>query len=333
MIAIRRLGWLALVLAYGQIVFGAIVRITGSGMGCGDSWPTCAGAWLPPLERPDLIIEVTHRYIAAALTIVIAALALTAFVRRRMHGFAGLGGVLRPALLAAATVIATALLGAVTVWLHLTNKGVIVAHLTLAMALLAVLLVVIVRAGGLAPRSAALASRTSGTEGSSPSGRSTRGALIAAGLVFITIVLGALTANLPGANTACTGFPLCSGSWVPTDSVQHVQYAHRVLAFLLLLHSGALALGVARRGETVLVGLARLTFVTVLLQIGIAAALVQLRLPWVLRSLHEAVGTLLWLAAAALAIVAVRQRQRRHAAARSIADVVEGAAAAAEARA
>ena len=87
MSALRRLAWVALVLAFGQIVFGAIVRITGSGMGCGDSWPQCAGQWLPPLERPDLIIEVTHRYIAAALTLVIIALVLLQSERIRSFAF------------------------------------------------------------------------------------------------------------------------------------------------------------------------------------------------------------------------------------------------------
>ncbi len=78
MTALRRLGYVAVLLAFVQIVFGAIVRITGSGMGCGDHWPTCAGYIIPPLSRPDLIIEVTHRYIAATVTVAIIVLLLTA---------------------------------------------------------------------------------------------------------------------------------------------------------------------------------------------------------------------------------------------------------------
>jgi len=41
MATIRRLGYLALVVGFAQVLFGAIVRITGSGMGCGDHWPDC----------------------------------------------------------------------------------------------------------------------------------------------------------------------------------------------------------------------------------------------------------------------------------------------------
>jgi heme a synthase len=38
---VRRLSLLALGTACLHLVFGAIVRITGSGMGCGNNWPKC----------------------------------------------------------------------------------------------------------------------------------------------------------------------------------------------------------------------------------------------------------------------------------------------------
>ena len=317
MSALRRLAWVALVLAFGQIVFGAIVRITGSGMGCGDSWPQCAGQWLPPLERPDPIIEVTHRYIAAALTLVIIALVASAFVRRRMAGVGGPGGVLRPTLLAATLVIVAALFGAATVKLELSNKGVIVTHLAIAMTLLAVLLVVIDRTRDFAaPHNITIQART------------LRSAYAAVVLVFLTLVLGALTAHIPGANTACGGFPLCNGSFVPTAAIQHVQYAHRIVALLVLLHVAALAVGVTRRREVPLLTPVRLTLAAIGLQIVIAAMLVERNLPLVLRSLHEAVGTLIWLLVVWLTVVA-----RRHTAATAAAPAIARVATAAEARA
>src|SRR5512143_4042956 len=114
MTLLRRMSWLSLVLGLGHIVFGAIVRISGSGMGCGDHWPKCQGHWFPPLDRTDLIIEVTHRYIAATLSIAILALLAVALLRRAVPGVGGRGGVLRSALLAAALVLAAAIFGAVT---------------------------------------------------------------------------------------------------------------------------------------------------------------------------------------------------------------------------
>src|SRR5687768_3517577 len=112
---LTRLSYASLALAYVQAVLGAVVRITGSGMGCGDHWPRCHGYWFPPLDRLDLIIEVTHRYVAAALTLAVLALLITAWSARRSPGVGGPGGVLGPTFAAALLVVAAALLGAVTV--------------------------------------------------------------------------------------------------------------------------------------------------------------------------------------------------------------------------
>ena len=98
---LRRLGFVALVLGFAQVVFGAIVRITGSGMGCGDHWPKCNGVWFPPLDNAELFIEITHRWIAAGLLIAILALLVAAYAQRDELGIAGRGGVLRVALGAA----------------------------------------------------------------------------------------------------------------------------------------------------------------------------------------------------------------------------------------
>src|SRR5665647_1067826 len=136
--SLRRLSYTALALAFAQIVFGAIVRITGSGLGCGDHWPKCAGQWFPPADRTDLIIEITHRYLALGLTVVVIALLIMAFTKKSEAGVAGKGGVLRPAAIAAGLVVTAALLGAVTVKMML-NPFVIAAHLTIAMSLLATL--------------------------------------------------------------------------------------------------------------------------------------------------------------------------------------------------
>lgn len=295
--AIRRSAWVALILGFGHVVFGAIVRITGSGMGCGDHWPKCHGYWIPPMNRPDLIVEVSHRYFAALLTLAVIALLTLTWQRRHLPGVSGRHGLIRPAALSAVLVVAAALFGAATVKLELTNKAVIVIHLSIAMALLATLVVAIVRAGGLG------ASRLTK---SIVSEKTSRAAIAAAGLAFLAIVLGALTAHIPGANVACQGFPLCRGGILPSDPSQHIQFAHRMIAFLLLFHLAALSITVPRRGERFAGTLARLSLGSVVVQIVVAAVMVEMQLPAVWRSAHEAVGTFVWLVIVVFALLTRR---------------------------
>lgn len=313
---IRRLAWVALVLGFGHIVFGAIVRITGSGLGCGDHWPKCHGYWFPPLDRIDLIIEVSHRYFAAALSTAIVALLILTLARRRLPGVSGANGVLRPVALAAALVIAAALFGAVVVKLELTNKLVIVTHLGVAMSLLGALVVAIVRAGGppLLPEYFATAETSSPFASASQhsiaawtaSRKTARGAAWAAGIAFTALVLGALTAHIPGANSACEGFPLCRGGLLPTEPTQHLQFVHRLVAFALFFHLIGLTIATAKRGERRMSMLARLAVAFCLAQLLVAAVMVEMQLPPVWRSLHEAVGTALWIVVFLFALVARR---------------------------
>ncbi len=316
MTAIRRLAWISVALAFGHIVFGAIVRISGSGLGCGDHWPKCHGYWFPPLERTDLIIEVSHRYFAAALSLAIVTLLATAWRNRREAGVSGSNGVLRPIVLSTALVISAALFGAVVVKLELTNKFVIVTHLAIAMSLLGALLVSIVRSGGppripeyaqFATNAASFGSASDRSAANWIASRSTaRSAFAAAGLTFLALVLGALTAHIPGANVACQGFPLCRGGLLPTLPAQYVQFAHRLVAFTLFFHLVGMSIAISRRGERKMAAMANAAVTLCILQLLVAAAMVEMQLPPVWRSLHEAVGTLLWLVVFLLALVARR---------------------------
>jgi len=286
--ALKRLSYVALIVAGLQIVFGAIVRISGSGMGCGNHWPTCYGRWFPPLDQPTLVIEWTHRLIAAALLAALVALVAAAYASRREPGVGGRGGVLRASLLALAMWPAQALLGAITVWLG--NAWYATAsHWLLAATLLAALAAAVVRAGGLG---GACARREQA------SARTARGAAAGAGIALVTICVGGVTATYPGANVACSAFPLCGPAFASTVALtgRDIQMTHRLLALLLTLHVFGLLWGVRRRREAVVVVRAlALAAALVTAQIGIAAAMIALRLPPVLRSLHQTVGALIWL--------------------------------------
>ena len=60
MTRIARFAWFTLVFNVVVILMGALVRSTGSGAGCGRSWPTCQGEVLPELEGATTI-EFAHR--------------------------------------------------------------------------------------------------------------------------------------------------------------------------------------------------------------------------------------------------------------------------------
>ena len=289
---VRRLAYLALLIGFAQVVFGAIVRITGSGLGCGDSWPDCYGSFTPAHGAPTLLVEISHRYGAATLSIAIVLLAAVAWAKRAEPGVGGRGGALRPSLLAVLLVIVAALFGAITVKLALSPL-VVVTHLAIAMSLLAVLVVVAVRAGGF--RSATVPARYA---------RTVRSGRAAGGLTFLALVFGALTANTPSAAAACQGFPWCR-SVLTNGAPLYIHLTHRIIALLLLGHLIGIVIGVRKRGEARPVrAAAAAALALVILQILIAAAMVEMHLPPGLRSLHQAVGTALWIAVVALASLA-----------------------------
>ena len=61
---------LGLVLSVLSILAGAFVRATGSGDGCGATWPTCKGKIIPGLSDTSEIIEFSHRSVSGVLLIV-----------------------------------------------------------------------------------------------------------------------------------------------------------------------------------------------------------------------------------------------------------------------
>ena len=261
-----RLAWSAATVTYLLIILGAIVRITGSGMGCGEHWPLCNGRLLPPLDLPTLI-EYGHRLAAAAASVLVTALAAYAWWLRHRPPPSSTA-LHRPgvaAYIALALLILQIGLGAVTVKLQLPPWTVIL-HLGTAMLLLATLLVV---ARGV------------------PLARPSRAGLGALALGFVTVLFGALTANL-GAASACIGFPLCNGELVPAGNyLQHVHWTHRLLAYALAGYVCWWALRTKRRGAWYVAAL-------VIMQVAVAATMVLFALPRLLQIAHVAVGAAVW---------------------------------------
>lgn len=294
---LRRFSYVVFGVACTHLVFGAIVRISGSGMGCGDHWPRCYGSFFPPLNRPDLIIEVSHRYLASLLLLSLIALLWAAWRRRAEPGVGGPGGVLRSAGLAVALGFSAALLGAMTVKMGNAPFATL-AHWTVAMSLVATVVATVIRAGGLGGTATLL---------HAVSGRTQRATIAGAAMALVAVVMGGLTAKYPGASVACQAFPLCGANPDVQRAAVHIQLTHRIIALLLVLHLfGLLMMQRKRRESPVILRAVSIAFALGVLQLLVAGAMIGMHLPPVLRSLHEATGVSIWIATFVLAYLARR---------------------------
>jgi heme A synthase len=288
----KRFATLALITAfftYALIVFGGVVRITGSGMGCGDDWPLCNGQLIPPMDF-ETLIEYGHRLAALLVTVLVFAVAAYALRRRRDPGIAG-RGIVALAVTAAVLLVVQVFVGAVTVWLELPT-GSVVLHLGLASALLAVLIV-------------------AGLRATAPPGPVRRDAGVtypawtyaAAAVGFLLLFLGALVANT-GAAPLCRGFPLCNGLLIPKGGgLVHLHWTHRLVAYAEVVVIVVAAVLARRQAAPRAVQWAgAVSVVLVAAQVWVAAAMVLGGLTQSFRALHLAVGVALW---AALVVWAV----------------------------
>jgi heme a synthase len=66
--------WCVLAYNVAVILWGALVRATGSGAGCGGHWPLCNGEVLPHVSQVATIIELTHRVMSGGALVLVAAM-------------------------------------------------------------------------------------------------------------------------------------------------------------------------------------------------------------------------------------------------------------------
>lgn len=274
----RRTGWYALAAAaytYLLMIFGGVVRITGSGLGCGDAWPSCNGDWWPGWNL-TVWIEWTHRLLGAGALIPFVIMLWPIFRHRRSTAFRGL---LAPAGWSVGLLFLQAALGAITVKLE-TSPPVTTLHFLNGTLLLGVLVV--------------LASRA--LRGPAKRACKARLPMTAAILALLAITWGALTANL-GAGLACRGFPLCNGDLLPMGTspaltgLMHLHWVHRLLGYALaiVVLAGVVRSRAPGTSQSHRVA-ALLAMLAILLQIGLGAGLVLQGLPPLWRGLHVAMG-------------------------------------------
>lgn len=209
-----RLALATALFTFGLIIFGAVVRVTDSGLGCGSHWPLCNGTIFPPLDNLTAWIEWLHRLFAVLIGLLGIGMLVAALRAYRRQSRA----VLNITLAAAGLFLLQSALGAVVVVLELPPTFVTL-HLGTAMLLLGALLAAGVWASY----------RPAGAQ---------RGDFIAAltyvtaALSLVIILTGALVRG-SGATLACADWPLCNGQVFPFSQGQ-LATIHMVHRFAVL---------------------------------------------------------------------------------------------------
>src|SRR3954470_18722171 len=137
----RRLLTATILATFALIVVGGIVRVSDSGLGCGpegsgtDGWPLCGGRAVPLIDT-HMVVEYSHRILAAIVTVMVGLLALFAWRKQRDNK-----PLVRTSIAAFALIIVQASLGGLTVEKGLKEE-LVATHLGVAMLQIALILLV-----------------------------------------------------------------------------------------------------------------------------------------------------------------------------------------------
>jgi len=143
LIKFAKYAWFVLMFNLGVILWGAYVRATGSGAGCGSHWPLCGGEVIPRSENLETLIEFTHRLSSGIAFLLVLGLLIWAW-----RIFPRGSSVRKAAILSMVFMITEALVGAglvlfelvaedtstaraVSISIHLINTFLLLAFLTL----------------------------------------------------------------------------------------------------------------------------------------------------------------------------------------------------------
>ena len=286
--ALHRFAVVTVVATLGLIVAGGLVTSTESGLSVPD-WPLSYGRLMPPMVG-GVFYEHGHRMVATTvgiLTVVLAAWLAKREPRRWVR---------RLSYLAVATVVAQGVLGGLTV-IFLLPTAVSVAHACLAQTFFClVVTLAVVTSPRWLPQPASLRLPAS------------RLAALAAGAVFVQLVLGAVMRHTK-AGLAIPDFPLSLGRVVPPiDSFPvAIAFAHRAWALVVagvVFAAAAAAYRAGLRRSAIFLG----TLVPA--QIALGALTVLSRKGVAVTTAHVATGALLLGTSLALSLCALSAVRR-----------------------
>jgi heme A synthase len=283
-----RFAWLTLVVTVAVIVWGAVVRATGSGAGCGSHWPLCNGGVVPIAPRMATVIEYIHRITSGAAMLM--SLGLVVGARR---AFAPGHRARTWALVAFGFMLLEAALGAGLVLLHLVENntsalraGYIAVHLANTMVLTGVMTGTIWWA-------------------SQPAGDAVRASRVVRSRgLLATLVLMLVVAAAGGAVAlGDTLFPTASlvqGLAADLDSTSHFLIRLRVIHPALAVALALLVLAQTRRDPTFAgahgESMRTMVVTLVLAQAGLGAINLLMLAPLPLQMAHLFGSNLLWIA-------------------------------------
>lgn len=299
---LARLAWIVVAINLAVIGWGAYVRATGSGAGCGQHWPLCNGEVVPREPALATLIELTHRVTSGLALLALAALVVAVF-RHRPAGHparraaawsmffmlteAGVGaGLVLFELVADNASMARALFMAV----HLANTFLLLGAMTLTARWL-----------------------EDGATGIAIAGRGGRAAVLG------VLATGVLVVSVSGAVAALgdTLFPATSLSHAfeqdlsPTSHVLlRLRVIHPVLAAIVAIALIAIAprVTVAEADPASMVGPGARVALLAAAQVGVGLLNVALLAPVWLQLVHLLVADLLWIAIVLLAASALAAR-------------------------
>ncbi len=279
------------------ILWGAWVRITGSGAGCGSHWPLCDGQVIPRAPEVDTIIELTHRLTSGLAMVAVVVLVVWAF-----RLFPPGHRVRKAAVWVLLFIVVEALIGAGLVLFGLVGDDdslarawVMGVHLVNTFLLLASL------------QLTALFSR--GWQAPVWTRASVGPALWLGGALLGMLLLGASGAVTALGDTLFPAGAVHEGA--PTaDAAAHFLVAlriyHPILAIIAGLYLLIASYRVALRSDSPLVERAgRLTVSLYMIQLGVGALNVLLKAPGWLQLVHLLMADLIWLSLVSYAVFAL----------------------------
>lgn len=293
----QRLAWTTIAVNLVVILWGAWVRASGSGDGCGKHWPLCHGEAFPLAAEVATLIEFTHRLTSGMALLLVVLLVYRARAifpaghRVRTAAWASLVFIVIEALLGAGLV----LFGLVADDSSMTRAIVLGAHLVNTQILLAWLMLTAWWSGVPVPAGPP-----------APIGR----------FVAVAVALLAVGATGAIASLATTLFPaetLASGIAQDLDPTSHLLLRLRFLHPVAAIATGLVAWSIAsaewrRRHSEASTRFSRLVTVLVVIQWTLGFGALLLLAPVPMQLAHLLTADLLWMSWVALAAV-VRDRR------------------------